>query len=63
VRYREADLEAWVAARVVNSTSEVRAMTDYGDLSTTELAKQINDEYAVILASERTQSPEGSWRW
>jgi len=22
VRYREADLEAWVAARVVNSTSE-----------------------------------------
>lgn len=27
---------------------------DYGDLSTTELAKQINDEYAVILANDRT---------
>jgi excisionase family DNA binding protein len=24
VRYREADLEAWIAARVVASTSEVR---------------------------------------
>jgi hypothetical protein len=29
-------------------------MTDYGDLSTTELAKLINDEYGVILANERT---------
>jgi hypothetical protein len=29
-------------------------MTDYGDLSTTELAKQINAEYAAILDSERT---------
>jgi hypothetical protein len=28
--------------------------TDYGDLSTTDLAKQINDEYAVILTNERT---------
>ena len=28
--------------------------TDYGDLSTTELVKQINDEYAAILADERT---------
>ena len=29
-------------------------MTDFGDLSTTELAKQINDEYSVILEAERT---------
>jgi hypothetical protein len=29
-------------------------MTDFGDLSTTDLAKRINDEYAVILESERT---------
>jgi hypothetical protein len=28
--------------------------TDYGDLSTTELAKQINAEYDVILDGERT---------
>jgi hypothetical protein len=29
-------------------------LADYGDLSTTELAKQINDEYGVILEAERT---------
>jgi len=29
----------------------------YLDLSTKELAKLINDEYAVILASERTNYP------
>src|SRR6516162_7206882 len=29
-------------------------MTDYGDLSTTELAKQINADYDLILESERT---------
>ena len=29
-------------------------MTDYGDLSTTELAKQINADYELILESERT---------
>lgn len=29
-------------------------MSDYGDLSTTELAKLIADEYGVILANERT---------
>jgi len=29
-------------------------MTDYGDLSTKELAKLITDEYAVILGNERT---------
>lgn len=29
-------------------------MTDYGDLSTTELAKQINDEYGVIQDADRT---------
>ena len=28
--------------------------TDYGDLSTKDLAKQINEEYALILAAERT---------
>ena len=33
-------------------------MTDYGDLSTTELAKLINDEYGVILAAERTNLPK-----
>jgi hypothetical protein len=29
-------------------------MSDYGDLSTTELAKQINADYDLILESERT---------
>src|SRR5262249_33686889 len=29
-------------------------MTDFGDLSTNELAKQINAEYALILDAERT---------
>src|SRR6516225_8688709 len=29
-------------------------VTDYGDLSTTALVKLINDEYASILADERT---------
>jgi hypothetical protein len=29
-------------------------MTDYGDLSTTELAKQINADYDLILEAERT---------
>jgi len=32
-------------------------VADYLDLSAAELAKQINDEYAVILASERTNYP------
>ena len=33
-------------------------MTDLIDLSTAELAKLINDEYAVILANERTNLPK-----
>jgi len=32
-------------------------MTDFLDLSATELAKLINDEYAIILANERTNYP------
>lgn len=32
-------------------------MTDFLDLSASELAKLINDEYAIILANERTNYP------
>jgi len=32
-------------------------MSDYLDLSAAELAKLINDEYASILANERTNYP------
>jgi len=34
-----------------------KPVTDYGDLSAADLAKQINDDYSVILNSERANLP------
>ena len=41
----------------MTTTTSQRSTVDYYDLSVTELAKLINDEYAVILGNERTNYP------
>src|SRR6516164_730811 len=41
----------------MTTTTSQRSTVDYYDLSVTELAKLINDEYAVILGHERTNYP------